>query len=147
MNALETYLRDVHEIRSTGAGAKETSYYPALANLLNAVGQTLKPRVRWVMTLKNQGPGCRTAASSPPTGFAMQRSLATQACRLQGIGRVRKETRAVERDHRQKPAGLFAARRFRRVPTLARRTSWCGGLPRPARVPGSPSPPLLPPPL
>ena len=29
---------------------KETSYYPALANLLNAVGQTLKPRVRCCRT-------------------------------------------------------------------------------------------------
>ncbi len=35
----------------------ETSYYPGLANLFNAVGQTLKPAVRCVMNLKEQGAG------------------------------------------------------------------------------------------
>ena len=57
MHPLETYLRDLRDIRSTGAAVKETSYYPPLANLLNAVGQTLKPRVRCVINLKNQGAG------------------------------------------------------------------------------------------
>ncbi len=57
MHLLEAYLRDLHDIRSTGAGVKETSYYPPLANLLNAVGQTIKPRVRCVINLKNQGAG------------------------------------------------------------------------------------------
>jgi hypothetical protein len=57
MHALETYLRDLSDIRSTGAAVKETSYYPPLANLLNTVGQTLKPRVRCVINLKNQGAG------------------------------------------------------------------------------------------
>lgn len=57
MHALEAYLRELHAIRSTGAAAKETSYYPALATLLNDVGKTLRPRVRCVMTLKNQGAG------------------------------------------------------------------------------------------
>jgi hypothetical protein len=54
MHALETYLRDLYEIRSTGAAVKETSNYSALANLLNAVGQSLKPRVRCVITFENQ---------------------------------------------------------------------------------------------
>jgi hypothetical protein len=57
MHPLESYLRDLHDIRSTGAAVKETSYYPPLANLLNTVGQTLKPRVRCVINLKNQGAG------------------------------------------------------------------------------------------
>ena len=30
MHPLETYLRDLHDIRSTGAAVKETSYYPPL---------------------------------------------------------------------------------------------------------------------
>src|SRR5882762_4548673 len=30
-------------------GVKETSYYPYLANLLNAIGKTLKPRVRCIV--------------------------------------------------------------------------------------------------
>ena len=35
----------------------ETSLYPPLETLLNVVGQTLKPRVRCFMSLKNQGGG------------------------------------------------------------------------------------------
>ena len=36
---------------------KETSYYPALSNLLNEVGKHLKPRVRCVINLANRGAG------------------------------------------------------------------------------------------
>jgi hypothetical protein len=57
MNPLETYLRELREIRSTGAAVRETSYYPPLAQLLNEVGKTLKPKVRCVSILKNQGAG------------------------------------------------------------------------------------------
>jgi hypothetical protein len=57
MTPLETYLRDLHEIRSTGAGVKETSYYPALSNLFNEAGKHLKPRVRCVINLANRGAG------------------------------------------------------------------------------------------
>lgn len=34
MHLLEIYLREVRDIRSTGAATKETSYYTPLANLL-----------------------------------------------------------------------------------------------------------------
>ena len=54
---LETYLRELQDIRSSGAAVKETSYYGALANLFNEIGKTLKPRVRCILTLKNQGAG------------------------------------------------------------------------------------------
>lgn len=57
MTALEAYLRDLRDIRSTGAGVKETSYYTALSNLLNEVGQGLKPKVRCVLQLANRGAG------------------------------------------------------------------------------------------
>jgi hypothetical protein len=57
MTPLEAYLRDLHEIRSTGGGVKEASYYPALSNLLNEVGKRLKPRVRCVISLANRGAG------------------------------------------------------------------------------------------
>jgi REP element-mobilizing transposase RayT len=57
MTPLESYLRDLHEIRSTGAGVKETSYYPALSNLLNEAGKHLRPRVRCVINLANRGAG------------------------------------------------------------------------------------------
>ena len=55
--ALEDYFRSLLEIRSTGAGTKETSYYPALSNLLNEVGKELKPRVRCILQLANKGAG------------------------------------------------------------------------------------------
>jgi len=51
----EAYLSQLRDIRSTQANSPETSYYPALANLFNAVGKTLKPKVLCVMTLKDQG--------------------------------------------------------------------------------------------
>jgi hypothetical protein len=54
---LETYLRELREIRSSGAAVKETSYYAPLANLFNEIGKTLKPRVRCILTLRNQGAG------------------------------------------------------------------------------------------
>jgi hypothetical protein len=57
MDPLEIYLRDIAEIRATGAGVSETSYYPALGNLLNAVGQTLRPRVRSILNLRDRGAG------------------------------------------------------------------------------------------
>ena len=57
MNPLETYLRELTEIHSSGAGVKETSYYPALSNLLNEVGKSLKPRVRCIIHLANRGAG------------------------------------------------------------------------------------------
>lgn len=57
MSPVEIYLRELRDIRATGATVQETSYYNALANLLNAIGSTLKPQVRCVMQLKNQGAG------------------------------------------------------------------------------------------
>lgn len=54
---LETYLAELKSIRTTGAGVAETSYYPALSNLFNTAGKSLKPKVRCVMNLKNSGNG------------------------------------------------------------------------------------------
>jgi hypothetical protein len=57
MHALETYLQDLRATRSSGGAVKETSYYPALANLLNEVGKTLKPKVRCIVHLQDTGGG------------------------------------------------------------------------------------------
>src|ERR1700730_13771693 len=57
MDLLEEYLHEMHEIRASGNAVKETSYYPALSNLLNGIGKTLKPRVRCVINIKNRGAG------------------------------------------------------------------------------------------
>lgn len=57
MTIITNYLRELHTIRASGSAVKETSYYPALATLLNAVGSELRPRVRCILTLKNRGAG------------------------------------------------------------------------------------------
>ena len=57
MTPLETYLRELREIRSTGAGVEEESYYHPLASLLNQVGRKLKPKVKCVLQLANLGAG------------------------------------------------------------------------------------------
>ncbi|MFL6210272.1 MAG: type ISP restriction/modification enzyme [Pyrinomonadaceae bacterium] len=57
MSKLEIYLHDLRDTRATGEAVKETSFYPALANLLNAVGAELNPKVRAVINLKNRGAG------------------------------------------------------------------------------------------
>ena len=57
MGPVETYLSEMRELRSARAGVKEITYYTALANLLDEVGKTLKPRVRCVLQLQNRGGG------------------------------------------------------------------------------------------
>ncbi|RRR70932.1 MAG: DNA methyltransferase, partial [Candidatus Viridilinea halotolerans] len=57
MDVITTYLRDLRDIHASGSAVKETSYYPALATLLNAVGAALRPRVCCILTLKNSGAG------------------------------------------------------------------------------------------
>jgi hypothetical protein len=57
MNAVENYLRNLGDVHASGAATPELSLYPPLANLLNAVGRTVNPNVRCVMSLKNIGSG------------------------------------------------------------------------------------------
>jgi hypothetical protein len=73
LNPLATYLRELRDIRSSGANVPETSFYGPLANLLNNIGRTLKPRVRCIINPKNQGAGIPdggffTADQLPRTG-------------------------------------------------------------------------------
>ena len=57
MTPVETYIHELRDIRASGAALKETSYYGPLSNLLNEIGRTLRPRVRCINFLKNQGAG------------------------------------------------------------------------------------------
>jgi hypothetical protein len=57
MTPLADYLQDLLEIRRTGNAVKETSYYTPFANLMNAVGKTLKPKVNCVINIQNRGAG------------------------------------------------------------------------------------------
>ena len=66
MHPLESYLEELNAIRSSGAVTKETSGYPALANLLNAAGALLKPKVRCFVHPRNSGAG------NPDGGFFTQ---------------------------------------------------------------------------
>ena len=56
-HAVVEYLQEIKAVHSSGAGVPETSYYPALSNLFNAVGKTLKPKVRCVINTKDRGAG------------------------------------------------------------------------------------------
>ena len=55
--AVEAYLADLRQVRASGGATGERSSYPALSNLLNAVGATLKPKVFCVVELADQGAG------------------------------------------------------------------------------------------
>ena len=54
---VETYFATLRDIRASGAGVAETSFYPALAELLTSVGSKLKPKVTAIINLKNTGAG------------------------------------------------------------------------------------------
>ena len=55
--AVEEYFSDLRRIRASGGATSELSTYPALANLINAVGATLRPKVFCVVELADQGAG------------------------------------------------------------------------------------------
>ena len=55
--AVEAYFVDLRRVRASGGGTGERSSYAPFANLLNAVGATLKPKVFCVGELADQGAG------------------------------------------------------------------------------------------
>ena len=55
--AVEDYFAELRRIRATRAATEERSYYPALRDLLNSVGETLRPKVFSVIELGEQGAG------------------------------------------------------------------------------------------
>lgn len=57
MTPLVAYLAEIRATLASGANTPETSFYPAVKGLLDAVGERLKPRVRCLMNLRNQGGG------------------------------------------------------------------------------------------
>jgi hypothetical protein len=64
---LDVYLDEVGRIRATKAGTAETSYYPAIAMMLNKVGDALRPKVF----------SCITPAATPASlilGFLSKRN-------------------------------------------------------------------------
>jgi hypothetical protein len=57
LEPLEEYLRSLYYDRSSGEAVRETSYYGALQNLLNAAGNDLQPKVRAIINIRNRGAG------------------------------------------------------------------------------------------
>ncbi len=55
--AVEAYCADLGRVRASGGATGERSNYGPLANLLNAIGAALKPKVFCVGELANQGAG------------------------------------------------------------------------------------------
>ncbi len=54
---VETYFADLRRVRASGGATAERSSYGPLANLLNAVGRMLKPKVFCIGELADQGAG------------------------------------------------------------------------------------------
>ena len=54
---VEEYLGDLRRLRASGGATGELSTYPALSNLLNAIGATLRPKVFCVVEMADQGAG------------------------------------------------------------------------------------------
>ena len=57
VTAVETYFADLRRLRASGGATGERSSYGPLANLLNAIGAALKPKVFCVQELADQGAG------------------------------------------------------------------------------------------
>ncbi len=55
--AVEAYFADLRRVRQSGAATDERSTYVPLANLLNAIGATLKPKVCCLVEPVDQGAG------------------------------------------------------------------------------------------
>ena len=57
IHIVERYFSRLRDEHGLGAGTDERSYYPALAELLNALGQELRPKVLCLSDLANTGAG------------------------------------------------------------------------------------------
>jgi hypothetical protein len=57
MDAVLKFISELHAIGVSGAGVAEPSCYPALAGLLDEVGNALKPKVKCIINLRNKGAG------------------------------------------------------------------------------------------
>ena len=65
--AVEAYFTDLRLVRGSGGATNERSLYVPLANLLNAVGSALRPKVFCVQELAEQGVGHPDLACIPPS--------------------------------------------------------------------------------
>ena len=75
-------------VHNSAAAVPETSYYPALSNLFNAVGKGLKPKVHCVMSLKNAGAGMPDGGLFTADQFQRQADAAPKAGQLPSRGAI-----------------------------------------------------------
>lgn len=80
MHPFAAYLTQLRDVRLSGGGVAETSYYGGLAALLDEAGKGLRPKVRCIVNLRNTGAGIpdggfftrdqfpRASASEPADG-------------------------------------------------------------------------------
>ncbi|MCG9884605.1 MAG: N-6 DNA methylase [Cyanobacteria bacterium] len=73
--AIANYLKALHANRATGATVAETTHYPALQTLLDAIGADLKPAVRCIVGLSNQGAGMPDGGLFVASQFAKGEAL------------------------------------------------------------------------
>ena len=71
--AVEAYFTDLRLVRGSGGATNERSLYVPLANLLNAVGGALRPKVFCVQELADRGPVIPTLACTRPSRFRRAR--------------------------------------------------------------------------
>src|SRR5437667_12600516 len=83
---LEAYIRELRDIRSSGAAVKETAYYGPLAALFNAVGKMLSPKIRCIINITNRGAGLRDGGLFTPD----QLQRASAATPRLGLTRARR---------------------------------------------------------
>jgi len=84
MGPVERYLTDVRDIRLSGEGVSELSFYPALRSLLEDVGDRLRPKVRCVMNIRNRGAGLPDGGLF--TADQIRRTRATKRAEPAAIG-------------------------------------------------------------
>ena len=53
--AVKSYFTDMRDVKESGGGTREESYYPPLNKLLNSIGATMPVRVKCVSQLRTQG--------------------------------------------------------------------------------------------
>ena len=85
---LEGYLAELNAVRSSGAGVPETSYYPALSNLFNAVGNTLRPKVRCIIHIGDRGAGIPDGGLFTADQFPRRSDVVPRAGQLPARGAI-----------------------------------------------------------
>ena len=86
--ATVAYLTTLNAIHSSGAGVAETSYYAALNQLFDTIGQKLKPKVRCIIHIKNQGAGLPDGGLYTADQFQRQTDGAPKSGQLPARGAI-----------------------------------------------------------